>query len=401
MNLTNPKKHPTWPIAQRCGLKGNFSDYKNYVVYDGSRIVPNTMTRLVEKRYADAAVAIEKLSDEREDEGKPDISVREAMDDVGWKLTSPLYAFVEWFKFDFGHSEPPINTSLGAFEYISSPNVSAFFVTDQRGYEYLVHCLATEFNFSTDPNSPDSRLFLKTTVTRISWSDQCVCVDTNNAGRTFCGKRAIVTFGIGVLQSSDSISFNPPLPQWKVDTINALHMPLYLKIFVKFNSSFWDDKEYVGRLAKVKGVYQLFQPIGRVNGKFPEFPPNSNTLLFTLTDPLARKVSGQQSIEETKNQIVEVLREMYPSAGVPEPEDILVPTWAQDPLYRGSYSNTPPGVSQKVYDKLAAPVGQLYFSGEATNADYHGTVHGAYLAGVASAKMVALAMVGQATIADT
>ena len=394
VNPANPRDHPIWSLAMRCGLKGNFSNTSNSVLYDGSTTVPEANSRMVAERFGNAIRAIGMLDE-------PAISVREALNRVGWSLNSRLSSFIEWFGFDFQFSDMPRNISLREVEVDDSnsqSNVMDFFVADQRGYEYLVHCLGSEFNFSTNPMNPDSRLFLNTTVTRINWSDQCVCVDTN-AGRVFCGKRAIVTFGIGVLQSASSMmSFNPPLPQSKIDAINALSMPLYLKIFVKFNSSFWDDEEYIGRLTTVKGEYQMFQPLCNINGKFLEIPRNCNTLLVTLTEPMSRRVSGQP-IEETRNQIVQHLREIYPSAGVPEPVDILVPTWAQDPLYRGAYSNVPPGPPVQAHERLAAPVGRLYFSGEATNSDSYGTVHGAFLAGVETARMIAPG--GQATVTSS
>lgn len=63
----------------------------------------------------------------------------------------------------------------------------------------------------------------------------------------------------------------------------------------------------------------------------------------------------------------------------------LVSHWGTDPNTLGCYSYDLPGKPDDVYDRLRAPVGNLFFGGEAVSLDHQGSVHGAYSAGVMAA----------------
>ena len=78
---------------------------------------------------------------------------------------------------------------------------------------------------------------------------------------------------------------------------------------------------------------------------------------------------------------MDILREMHGN-DIPEPEDILIPSWISDPLYRGMFSNAAPGVTEEMYEEAASPVGKLYFSGEGMCKLYFGTVVGGYVSGL-------------------
>ena len=110
------------------------------------------------------------------------------------------------------------------------------------------------------------------------------------------------------------------------------------------------------------------------------FDSKPNVLLATLTGETAFRVAAQD-IEITKQEVRNALTSMYGEFR-PEIIDILVPDWASNPLYRGSYADTPIGLRYQTQDIIAAPVGKLYFGGGVTNKLYTDYVHGAYLAGV-------------------
>lgn len=84
-----------------------------------------------------------------------------------------------------------------------------------------------------------------------------------------------------------------------------------------------------------------------------------------------------------------VLREMY-GDDIPEPEDIVVPRWNIDPLYRGSYSNWPLGVLDDHHENLRQPVGEgrVMFTGEAMSPEAFGYVQGAWSEGIATARKI-------------
>ena len=85
------------------------------------------------------------------------------------------------------------------------------------------------------------------------------------------------------------------------------------------------------------------------------------------------------SKKKIMKDLYKVLQDMYGEKAV-KPEDILIPDWHTNPLFFGSYSNWPigitlmykiqmlnfnnsSGVTKKVYENLDAPMGHLYMAG--------------------------------------
>lgn len=65
----------------------------------------------------------------------------------------------------------------------------------------------------------------------------------------------------------------------------------------------------------------------------------------------------------------------------------LVSRWGTDPNSFGCYSYDLVGKPEDVYERLRAPVGNIFFGGEAVSMDEHqGSVHGAYSAGIMAAE---------------
>ena len=62
------------------------------------------------------------------------------------------------------------------------------------------------------------------------------------------------------------------------------------------------------------------------------------------------------------------LRAMYPGVLVPDPIEVHLTRWGQDPYSMGSYSYVcHPGSMEKAREMLALPWGNVLFSGEATS----------------------------------
>lgn len=75
-------------------------------------------------------------------------------------------------------------------------------------------------------------------VERIEYSENQVTVRTDKA--TFTGARAVITLPIGVLQAG-SVTFAPELPARHRRAIAALGMGVLDKVFLRFDTSFWDN----------------------------------------------------------------------------------------------------------------------------------------------------------------
>jgi len=81
---------------------------------------------------------------------------------------------------------------------------------------------------------------------------------------------------------------------------------------------------------------------------------------------------------------------------IPEPLDILIPRWDQDPLFRGSYSNWPLGELDQNHDNLRQPVGEnkVFFTGEAYSKEMFGYVQGAWEEGKQTGAKIASCLKG-------
>lgn len=75
---------------------------------------------------------------------------------------------------------------------------------------------------------------------------------------------------------------------------------------------------------------------------------------------------------QVQDEVMGVLRSMFPNVTIPAPLDFYFPRWHSDPLYRGSYSNWPASFFSEHHDNLRANVQRLYFGGEATSQKYFG-----------------------------
>lgn len=244
------------------------------------------------------------------------------------------------------------------------------FVTDERGFSSIIEGEASSF---LRPN--DQRLMLNNKITNISHSDDGVTVYADD-GSCVSAAYAICTFSLGVLQN-DAVQFSPELPKWKETAIQKFSMGTYTKIFFQFNETFWpQDKQYfLYASPTTRGHYGLWQSLSG-----PGFLPGSNIIFVTVIHDESYRVE-QQSDEETKQEALDVLRDMFPDKEIPEPTAFMYPRWTKTPWAYGSYSNWPVGTTLEMHQNLRANVGRLWFAGEAVSAQYFGFLHGAWFEG--------------------
>lgn len=379
VDITNSSKfrtNPIWVLKQATNLSAIQSDYSSTTVYDDHG--KDVTAYLPYKKIKAAYTYMAELTKKMKQAGEKDITVREALNKSDWFPQNPLENYLDWYMFDYNEAAPPDDVSLFAWRADNTDvdfGTTDFFVNDQRGFAYLLEYLGEPF-LSTKV------LHTGTTVTSVEYNEACVCANVVEQGaqRRYCGKYAIATFSIGVLQSN-KVTFKPLLPKWKIDAINQYDIPLFLKVFVLFNETFWDSSiQYLGRAVSNRENYTLFLPLGEL------FETRPHLLLAILTGKTAHQ-TALQNIEVTKQHICAALRATYGSFRA-EIVDILVPDWESNEFYHGSYSDPKLGVTTETYTNLAAPVGNLYFSGEATSEHYYGYVHGAYFSGIHTANAI-------------
>ncbi|KAL5210114.1 hypothetical protein ABZP36_005737 [Zizania latifolia] len=389
--VNGEKMNPIWPIVNSTLRLTNFRsdfDYLAQNVYkeDGGVYDEAYVQKRID-RSDEVEDSGEKLSATLHPSGRDDMSIlsmQRLNDHLPNGPSSPVDMVLDYFKYDYEFAEPPRVTSLQStvpLATFSDFGDDVYFVADQRGYESVVYHLAGQY-LKTDKsgNITDPRLQLNKVVREISYYRSGVSVKTED-NSVYHADYVIVSASVGVLQT-DLIQFKPRLPTWKIVAIYEFDMAIYTKIFVKFPKKFWPEgkgREFLYASSR-RGYYGIWQ-------EFEKQYPDANVLLVTVTDDESRRIE-QQSDNQTKAEIMEVLRSMFPGEDVPDATDILVPRWWSNRFYKGTFSNWPIGVNRYEYDQLRAPVGRVYFTGEHTSEHYNGYVHGAYLAGIDSADIL-------------
>ncbi|MBI2898681.1 MAG: FAD-dependent oxidoreductase [Planctomycetes bacterium] len=194
----------------------------------------------------------------------------------------------------------------------------------------------------------------------------------------FACDRVIVTLPLGVLKAGGVI-FTPALPSWKQSAIQGLKMGILNKVVLRYPAPFWSND------------FETFGYVSQTTGEYPDFL-NLNFHSSGAAIPVLVAFVGGKFAEELGTDpgpVKEILEKGF-GPGVPEPEEVEIVRWQDDPYARGSYSYVPIGGTADDFDALAEPVGdRLFFAGEATHAEESATVHGAYLSGVREAERLA------------
>jgi len=206
-------------------------------------------------------------------------------------------------------------------------------------------------------------------------------------------KRVISTLPLGVLKQQHHNLFHPALPQRLQDSIQRLGYGCLEKIWLSFSCEpFWPtDADVFYHYASETPFRVWFLPT-RVYRNLAY----RRTLCCFVSGAAARSMA-HESNAVICDKVMAALREILP---VPDPidtsaqssslvEHIHVTRWSVDPWSGdGSYSYCAVGSTAGDYRAFESSSydDRLWFAGEATTAQYPGTVHGAYLTGERAAK---------------
>ena len=314
-----------------------------------------------------------------------DIPMSEGLRAAGWDPQTAIEEHTEGIQFDFPFSKPTDTAGLKdtgdrqlllrrVFGFGGTP--LNFIVTNPEGYAALPRCIANGFLTENDP-----RVILGTTITGVSWEDECICA-TTATHRQYCAPYAIVTFSVGTLQRG-VVNFTPNLPLIKHLTLNQFEMANFLKIYVAFNETFWDTNvDMITYMDEIEGreYYPYFAPWGAY------FPENLPILEAFLTGDAAKRVASQ-SLNITRRQIAGVMRNIYKEKAS-DPVDIIMHDFITSPFFFGDFTSSVPGLLPRQFDEMNAPCGNMYFSGEAYSFLHHSSFHGALIHGKETAERI-------------
>ncbi|MET4611812.1 monoamine oxidase [Rhodococcus sp. PvR044] len=213
-------------------------------------------------------------------------------------------------------------------------------------------------------------------VDRIAHDTTGVRVHTDHG--VFHADHVVVTLPLGVLKT-DAVTFDPPLPAKKQEAIRRLGMGVYNKLYLRFDTQFWDDAELIAQFGVPNDPMAAWFPLQSVTGV--------PVIAALRGGSVARRIETLDDTATVAEGML-ALRAMY-GESVPEPRDYRITRWSSDPYARGSYSY--PGIDSTPDDRdiVAEPVGnRVFFAGEATHATESSTVHGALLSGRREADLI-------------
>ena len=246
---------------------------------------------------------------------------------------------------------------------------------------------------------PQDIIQLNSVVTAINYQNDIAQIEyerEDESTHEINARKVIVTVPLGVLKD-DMISFQPKLPDEKLDAIKSLSMGTLDKCIFAWNDGTsvpWNSG-WVQRIANDiddQGKWTEFVSLDYSFGGRP-------ILVGLAAGRNADELVEDADDSEVKQTMLESLRSIFGTANVPEPEEVIVKRWKSDPFARGSYSNYPLGSSMDHREELGSPVDKkLFFVGEATHMDYWATTHGALLSGVDAATDVIEALSKKRTL---
>ena len=259
--------------------------------------------------------------------------------------------------------------------------LSAWTMDDNKEFKGADTIFPQGYNQISDYLAQDLTIALGHVVTDVVYSDNGVQIKTSHQGATVVHEADLVvmTLPLGVLKRNQ-VTFSPPLPPSKTKAIQVLGMGLLNKHFLRFDHVFWPkDFDWHEYLSKDKGRWSEWVSFAKVK--------DTPVLLVFSAAKRAREMASW-SDEKIVADIMNALRDMF-GAHVPEPVAYQITRWSSDPFAYGSYSFNAVNSGNQDRAELLTPLrGRVFWAGEATHADYPGTVHGAYLSGVRAAKML-------------
>ena len=153
------------------------------------------------------------------------------------------------------------------------------------------------------------KILIKQEVVKVQKMDNTFYVQVKN-GTNYSARHVLVAFSSGVLNAR-VVKFEPDLPQWKYAALTLAPMNHFCKIFLLFDESFWNNKDYIIAVPKLRGWYMIWQNLYRFFGE-----KGKNILMSTLAGDRCID-SLRKTDDEVKTETYEVLKKAYPGATMP------------------------------------------------------------------------------------
>lgn len=354
--------NPLTELAKRAQAAIAFTDVHNILMYDenGNKVSAEKITK-VDNEFLQALEQACQFAKKQPE----DLSVSAAIKEVVtpeqintalWQLRSTWYS---------SYTGAPLNNlSARSLDQEKLFEGGHHLVVD--GYQKILQVLLNGYEIVF--NSPVNKInYERNKVKLISTQGECVA------------DAVIVTIPLSVLQQN-KIDFYPQLPARKITAFKNLGMGLLNKIIMRFPKMFWPREYHLLSYCQ----------------KHYDFPPSFFNYNFYTQQPILAALPGgeiAEQLEQLSNKeiidlVMQRLRKLFGN-NIPDPAETVITRWRQEKFSGGSYSYIAVNGSGDDYHAMAEPVAErIFFAGEATDASFFATVHGAYISGVREAERI-------------
>ncbi|MDL5055830.1 FAD-dependent oxidoreductase [Oscillatoria laete-virens NRMC-F 0139] len=357
--------NPLTDLADEIQARRLVTRYDRSIAYDASG---QPLSAAAEARMEDLRGQVFRALEEAQ-ERDTDTSIRQAIEPLMQQFdeSSQAYRFINYI----------LNSQI-EHEYSGSvARLSAQWYDSDNGFEGDEVLFAQGFRAIADFLARELHIELGQVVQAIHWDRSPVRVMTQKS--EFAADGVVVTLPLGVLQAK-RVHFVPELPSDKQNAIAQLGMGVLNKCYLRFPTAFWPaDVDWLTHISANRGEWTEWVSFKRI----ADMPI---LLGFNAAD-WGREIEAW-SDRQIIASAMQTLRTIF-GAGIPEPIDYQITRWATDPFSLGSYSYNAVDATPNLREVLAAPLNdRVFFAGEASERDYFGTTHGAYLSGLRAAREI-------------
>ncbi len=351
------KGNPLTPLAEAAGARMVSTDYDSYQEHVAAALTARGVRRSDERRWE----RLVERAIERAAEVEDDLSLVAAVEAVlaGRALTdaerTDLNFYLEGaYGTEWGLAADRLSAhTADEGEYFGGKDVLF-----PGGYSQVVRHLADGLSVT---------LGAEVTQVRVA-SGGGVEVTVGDVVRR--ADAVVVTVPLGVLKAGGLLVEG--LSSAAQAAIDRMEMGVLSKTFFRFDKVRWDaDVDWHGYLGDPAGRWSQWLSLGKLGAP---------VLLGFNSGAYASEIEAS-SAEAVIDAALPALRDMFGSS-LPRPVAALTSEWSQDRFALGSYSANSVGVTRGDREALAEPIDDVIFvAGEATEPDYHSTVHGALMSG--------------------
>lgn len=295
-------------------------------------------------------------------------------------------------------------SDFGSYTELPGGNVSL-----PRGFASILECLTKSL--------PEDCILKQHPVKYIKWKKEtsqcahdescsktkgngiCQCNKNNveiecHNGKMFYADHVIVTLPLGVLKTQANEIFIPPLPEYKLESIEKLCFGVVDKIFLRYDRPFLNPE--------ISEIITLWGPTDEKDlskiwyRKIYSFSKINENIIVAWISGREAEYMETLTEEEVSNTLTSALQKFLNDPYIPKPCQVICSSWKSQVYTQGSYTSIGINGTQRDIELLATPVYAnpyetkpvLLFAGEATHASFYSTTHGAYLSGQKAAELL-------------